>query len=232
MITIQPRAAHAKTNNSGANSFDHRFDSFAAMKNDDLRICFVGDSFVAGTNDPECLGWTGRISALARRRGYNLTPYNLGIRRDTSRDIAKRWLTEVVCRLPDPCRPYVVFSFGVNDTTIENGRRRVEVKQSIECMRSILASAGKRYDVLMIGPPPIADAEQNERTKDLAELMARVAAEEGVPFLPVFERLYGDAVWMSEVNSTDGAHPGVDGYAKLATLIDQWDYWWFKADSK
>ena len=43
---------------------------------------------------PECLGWSGRLSPLARRGEYDLTPYNVGIRRDTSSDIVK----EVVCR--------------------------------------------------------------------------------------------------------------------------------------
>ncbi|WP_205762521.1 hypothetical protein [Magnetospirillum aberrantis] len=34
----------------------------------DMRICFLGDSFFNGTNAPTCLGWTGRVCALARRR--------------------------------------------------------------------------------------------------------------------------------------------------------------------
>ena len=33
-----------------------------------MRICFIGDSFVSGAFDDECLGWVGRISASARRR--------------------------------------------------------------------------------------------------------------------------------------------------------------------
>ncbi|MDY6901411.1 MAG: lipase, partial [Cyanobacteriota bacterium] len=27
----------------------------------EMRICFVGESFINGTGDPECLGWAGRI---------------------------------------------------------------------------------------------------------------------------------------------------------------------------
>jgi lysophospholipase L1-like esterase len=102
------------------------------MKNEDLRICFIGDSFVNGTNDPECLGWTGRVAASAQRKGYNLTSYNLGIRRETSNDIAQRWLHEARLRLPDGCKPFVVFSFGVNDTTLESGKVRIAEAQSVE----------------------------------------------------------------------------------------------------
>lgn len=32
-----------------------------------MRICFIGDSFVNGTGDPECLGWAGRICVTARK---------------------------------------------------------------------------------------------------------------------------------------------------------------------
>ena len=198
------------------------------MNNQDLRICFVGDSFVAGINDPECLGWTGRLSALAHRRGYNLTQYNLGIRRDTSADIAVRWQAEAACRLPDYCKPFVVFSFGVNDTTIETGGTRLEETQSIENTRHMLGAARKRYSVLLIGPPPIADAKQNQRTRRLSQLMGEAAAEEGVPFLPIFDALIEDPVWMAEVGADDGAHPRATGYAKLAAWVDQWPAWWFK----
>jgi lysophospholipase L1-like esterase len=65
------------------------------------RICFVGDSFVNGTGDPECLGWTGRICALACQKGHDVTYYNLGVRRETSTDIATRWRDEVSRRLPE-----------------------------------------------------------------------------------------------------------------------------------
>jgi len=56
-----------------------------------MRICFVGDSFVNGTGDPEYLGWTGIICAVTRSWGYDITYYNLGIRRETSADILARW---------------------------------------------------------------------------------------------------------------------------------------------
>jgi len=89
------------------------------MKNDDLRICFIGDSYVNGISDPEYLGWAGRVSVAARQKGYNLTSYSLGVRRETSSDILKRWHQEVGLRFPSSCKPFVVFSFGANDTTRE-----------------------------------------------------------------------------------------------------------------
>src|SRR5262245_2472195 len=115
------------------------------MKDQDLRICFVGDSYVNGTNDPEYFGWTGRLSIAARRKGNNLTYYNLGVRRETSSDIAKRWQQEVQSRCPSGCMPFVVFSFGVNDTTSENGQTRVPEIQSVVNAREILRMAKQPY---------------------------------------------------------------------------------------
>jgi acyl-CoA thioesterase-1 len=199
------------------------------MQSDDLRLCFVGDSFVNGTNDRNYLGWTGRVSMLARGRGHMLTCYNLGVRRDTSSEIAARWESEAQRRLPNPCTPYVVFSYGVNDTTIEGGIRAVAEDVSVANTRRMLQTANKLgYRVALIGPPPIADGQQNGRTRQLSVAMARVAESEGVPFLAVFDDLVADPVWMAEVAGGDGAHPGAAGYERFATLVDGWDGWWFR----
>jgi len=197
------------------------------MRHEDLRVCFVGDSYVNGTGDPEYLGWVGRVSSAARRKGYNLTSYNLGVRRETSVDIAKRWRQEVQLRLPKTCKPFVVFSFGTNDTTLENGHLRVAESQSVENVYEMLRAAKQLSSVAMIGPPPTANVEQNVRTRRLSSLFAEVAESEGVPFLSVFDHLAEDTIWMKEVTEGDGAHPNAAGYARLAALVEVWSSWWF-----
>ncbi len=198
------------------------------MEIDDLRVCFIGDSFVNGTNDPEYLGWTGRVSIRAWERGYRLTCYDLGVRRDTSHDIAARWQSEAQRRLPNSCAPHVVFSFGVNDTMIEASRTRVSELVSIDNTRQILRTARQcGYRTVLIGPPPIADQQHNERTRQLSLAIGQVAEHERVPFLSIFDALAQDPIWMAEVSAGDGAHPGAAGYAKLAALVDGWECWWF-----
>ncbi|MCA1994463.1 MAG: GDSL-type esterase/lipase family protein [Coleofasciculus sp. S288] len=194
-----------------------------------LRICFVGDSFVNGTGDPECLGWTGRVCAAAHTSGYPLTYYNLGIRRETSADIAQRWREEVSLRLPEDCDRRVVFSFGANDTTWENGQTRVSLSDSIENTSQILKAAKQRFPVLMIGSPPIADFEQNRRIAHLSGEFASVCREIDLPYLDVFTPLQNSDVWMNEVAAFDGAHPQVSGYAELSRLVQNWSAWqsWF-----
>ncbi|MBD1807350.1 lipase [Microcoleus sp. FACHB-SPT15] len=194
-----------------------------------MRMCFVGDSFVNGTCDPEYLGWTGRICREAHKQGHDITYYNLGIRRNTSADIAARWFEEVSRRLPEECEGRIVFSFGVNDTTLEKGKTRIELHHSIENCRKILTTAKQIYPVLMISPLPIADVEQNRRSANLSEQFALVCNQVNVPYLNVFNLLKSSTTWMSEVAENDGAHPGAAGYSELAKYIESWSSWlsWF-----
>ena len=87
----------------------------------DIRICFVGDSFVNGTGDENSLGWAGRLCSEANRI-YQVTYYKLGIRRDTSKELMLRWYNECNIRLPDFVDGRIVISCGViNDAVIEGG---------------------------------------------------------------------------------------------------------------
>src|SRR5690242_7873956 len=117
-----------------------------------MRLCFIGDSFVNGTGDPDCLGWVGRICAAARRRGHDLTVYNLGVRRDTSADIAARWQEEALRRLPAGMDGRLVFSFGANDCMVEAGAPRVAPAQSLANARATLDAARRWRPTRMLGP--------------------------------------------------------------------------------
>jgi lysophospholipase L1-like esterase len=193
----------------------------------DIRVCFVGDSFVNGTGDETALGWTGRVIAAAHAAGNPVTGYNLGIRRDTSRDVQRRWQSECSCRLPDGCDGRIVFSFGVNDTVLENGAPRVPPEESRAHAREILLGA-TRYKVLMLGPPPVDDTVQNERIMRLSHLLAREAWAIGVPYIDLFSPLVRDTGYIGEISANDGSHPGSNGYAQIAELVLGSPAWWFQ----
>jgi lysophospholipase L1-like esterase len=190
-----------------------------------MRICFIGDSFVNGTGDPECLGWTGRICVAAKKSGCHLTYYNLGVRRDTTQDILHRWEAESKCRLPAEDVGKIVFSFGTNDTTVEDGKTRIELQDSIYNTHQILSLAQQIYPVIMVSPLPISDVEQNLITQELSTQMASVCSNLNVPYFDAFTPLQKSTVWMDEVAAGDGAHPGAAGYSELAQLIQNWSPW-------
>ena len=178
----------------------------------EIRICFIGESFVNGTGDPEFLGWTGRVCRNAESKGYAITHYNLGVRAETSRYLKYRWRSEVSYRLSPDYDGRVVFSFGVNDS----------------------GWAGKKqlYPVLMISPPPCGDIDQEKRNQIIANLsqeFALVCKELEVPYLDVFSSLLKSPIWLTEAKANDGAHPKADGYAEFAAIVQNWEGWlnWF-----
>ncbi|MBE9228712.1 lipase [Phormidium sp. LEGE 05292] len=190
-----------------------------------VQICFVGDSFVNGTGDSECLGWTGRICSTAIKQGHDITYYNLGIRRETSTDIAERWFEEVARRLPESCDRRILFSFGVNDTTIENGKPRVELSKTKENTLQILSIAKNLFSILMVSPPPIVEVEQNSRIETLSQELAIICEQLNVPYLDVFTPLQKSEFWLKEVAANDSYHPNAAGYSAYANLVQNWDAW-------
>lgn len=190
-----------------------------------LRVCFVGDSLVLGVGDTDGLGWAGRLAARARREGHDLTAYNLGIRRETSLDVERRWRGEVEPRLPAAHRRAILFSFGTNDCLDEGGRRRVAPEASLAAAERILRAAAAFAPVLMIGPPPAASAEENRRIAALAEGLGGVAVGLGVPWFDLFARLRDEQSWHAELRAGDGYHPAARGYERIAAALDRWAPW-------
>ncbi len=186
-----------------------------------MRICFFGDSFVNGVGDPSALGWTGRVVAAARGRGLDITAYDLGIRRDTSADIAARWRAEADRRLPPDTPARLLFGFGANDACPgPDGGLRVPVAQTLVTAEAILTDAARRAPTLMIGPIPVLDdpaidARIAALSADLAHLCRRLA----VPFVPVFDVVSTCEPWRREAATGDGTHPGAEGYAALAEAL-------------
>ena len=192
----------------------------------DIRICFIGDSFVNGTGDEANLGWAGRLCNDAHAQNIPVTYYNLGIRRNTSKDILLRWEAESSLRLPESCDGRIVISCGVNDTVIENGSLRVLPEESCANVRDILRSA-KKYKVLIVGPPPVAEDEQNERIKVLSQAFAQEAENIRVSYIDLFSPLESDIQYKQEVTNNDGSHPKSGGYTKIANIISSSPNWWF-----
>ncbi len=186
----------------------------------DRRVAFFGDSLVAGVGDPTGMGWVGRVVAASFGLGLPLTAYNLGVRRETSEQVAVRWRCETEPRLLPDTDARVVLSFGANDTTAEDGQLRVSPERSCAALAAILADAADAgLPVLMVGPGPVDDTAQNERIQALSAAFEEACRRSGAVFVSVMEPLLASRVWMKEVAAGDGAHPAADGYETLAQLV-------------
>ena len=204
-----------------------------------MRICFVGDSIINGTLDEDGRGWPGRLVASEIASGHHLTLYNLGVRAETSKDIARRWRAECLRRLPDAHPGAIVLGFGVNDM-VEDPETgvRVPIPDSVAVAEKIISEAAEFRPTLWVGPSPADMARQpfspapgvtyrfdNERTAELSGAYAALADELEVPYLDLFTSLSQSNRWAAALKAGDGVHPGADGYALIAELVGGWRYW-------
>lgn len=190
-----------------------------------MRICFLGDSFVSGAYDTECLGWAGRICAAARARGHDVSPYNLGIRGESSAQLAERWHNEALLRHNALQEVRLVFEFGMNDVREINGKPQLEESQSLAAARSLLAKALQWKPTLMVGPPPVNDEPRNARVKSVSAKFAELCRELAVPYFDSYTALCDTGVWLRDIKEVDGTHPTAVGYAEWARLIGNWPSW-------
>jgi lysophospholipase L1-like esterase/GNAT superfamily N-acetyltransferase len=192
-----------------------------------MRICFFGDSFVNGTGDDDGLGWVGRVVSRARRGGRDLTAYNLGIRGNTSADVAARWEAEAKLRLLPEHDGRLVFSFGANDCASKvDGGPRVARAVSLAHAEAILEAAHRWLPTLMVGPSIIAgDQEANARIAALSADYANLCERIGVPYLEICRVLAASPTWLREALAGDGAHPNREGYSIVADAVSGWSSW-------
>ncbi|MFE6922263.1 GDSL-type esterase/lipase family protein [Nocardia sp. NPDC057663] len=195
--------------------------------NENLRIFFLGDSFVQGIGDPEYRGWAGRVLA---ETGTGMTAFNLGVRRNTSDDVLRRCWTEIETRIAPDADHRLVLSFGSNDAVEQDGVVRVDPDRCLANLATILDGARHRAIApLIVGPPPVVDAGETHlrRTTTLAERMAALCRTHDVPFIATTTTLAEDPTWRAEALAGDGAHPGSGGYRRLAdiVLVGGWHEW-------
>jgi acyl-CoA thioesterase I len=113
-----------------------------------------------------------------------------------------------------------VFSFGVNDTLIEDGRMRVSEADSVANLAAMLERAAERgWAALVVAPPPNVDDEHNARIETLDARFTEVCAAQGVSYVRVHQPLRQNAAWMRACGEADGYHPGAAGYDEFAALI-------------
>jgi acyl-CoA thioesterase-1 len=186
----------------------------------DRRVLVFGDSFVAGVGDPDCRGWVGRVGAASRAAGIALTVHPLGIRSQTSVEVAARWVAEARPRCGEGIDARVAFSFGANDTTLRDGRERVEAGVSEATLARVLAEAAAlALPAFVVGPPPVGEPEQDARVAALTQRFAAVCRAADVPFVAVEAALRANRAWTAEAAASDGTHPAAGGYAALSELV-------------
>jgi lysophospholipase L1-like esterase len=114
----------------------------------------------------------------------------------------------------------VVLGLGVNDTTEEGGRVRVEPGRAVDNLGQIIDVArAVGLDVFVVGPPPAGEPAQDGRVCALSARFAQLASDRDVPFVETFASLDDGSAWRREAGAGDSSHPAAAGYAALAEIV-------------
>lgn len=180
---------------------------------------FFGDSVTLGVNDAPAGGWVARLAGKAAEKGLNVPPdtfYNMGVRKNSSRDILARWESECKARSMEGCPATLVFCFGTVDMAAPHAVPNVPVGESAANAREILMKAREYGSVVLVSAPPVKDEEHRQRIEALCTAYASIAKAADVPFVDIFHPLM-ELGYVDDL--ADGVHPGSRGNAMIAELL-------------
>lgn len=81
--------------------------------------------------------------------------------------------------------------------------------------------------MIVVGPPPVYDDEQNKRIETLSMGFETESTLLNIPYIETFSHLISDQRYREEIGRSDGAHPQNYGYEKLAEIVGNSGSWWF-----
>ena len=181
---------------------------------------FFGDSLTLGVNDPDHLGWVGRLCTGAKLPVPPTTVYNLGARKHSSHNILKRWKTEVTARRLPESDVRLLFCFGTVDMVGADHATVLPAPLSLQNFSTLLREVADHHEVRrvrVLSPFPVAHEEHCRRIRHIGSAYAELAQGQGVEYVDIFPALAADPVYMGDL--ADGVHPGAAGCARVSSAL-------------
>jgi len=184
-----------------------------------LRVCVVGDALVAGVGDPKALGWVGRVVARTPHETA-ISVFPLGVPGETTADLAARWWEESRRRFggggsDDLAGCRLVLGLGHGDTV-----QNLSLPRSRLNLANVLDDAHSRgLPAFVVGPPPAAHHEDNQRIHELSTTFGDVCRRRDVIYVDTFSPLVTHEDWLTDLAAGDGVHPRQAGYGLIAWLV-------------
>jgi len=180
-------------------------------------ICVFGASSTWGAGDYDKGGWVNRLRLYIDKRtkegGDYIELYNLGISGNTTRDILKRFESEMKARNPD----LIILSIGDNDSALVPLE---EFGKNIDKIVKLAKKQGK-HDIVFIGTKPVNEklttpvkwdtslSYTNEKLREYNKKNREIAEKHNILFLDL------SGVIDPEEDLADGLHPNSKGHEKL-----------------
>ncbi|HSX18479.1 MAG TPA: GDSL-type esterase/lipase family protein [Candidatus Saccharimonadales bacterium] len=201
-----------------------------------MRVLVFGDSITQGFWDTEG-GWVARLRKYYDTRQIEdlrnreePTIFNLGISGGTSETILARFDNETKAR-KNREGMVIIVSTGLNDSYREGPDRYKSTPESYRHNLVLLASKAKTYSnkILFVGLVTGDETQTmpvfwrdiyyaNERIEEFENIMQKVASENGVSFVPVFQE-FKKHLDAGEDLLADGLHPNNEGHELIFQLV-------------
>jgi lysophospholipase L1-like esterase len=201
-----------------------------------MRVLVFGDSISQGFWDTEG-GWVARLRKyydarqLEDLRSRNEpTLFNLGISGGTSSTILDRFDNETQARRNDE-EIVIVISTGLNDSYREGSNNYRSTPEEYGQNLQELAAKAKAYSnkILFVGLVASDESKTtpvfwrdiyylNERIKVFEDIMQKVAVENNLSFVPVFEEFKKRTEAGTNLLA-DGLHPNNEGHELISQLV-------------
>ncbi len=190
----------------------------------EIRICVIGDAFVAGVGDPKALGWVGRVAARTPQDEVSLSLFTLGVPGETTADLGSRWWEEASRRYGTDavdCRLVIGLGHADIDSGLSIPRSRLNLANVLDDAHS------RRLAAFVVGPPPTVDSERNRRIEELSDTFSDVCRRRDVPFVDTFGPLLTHEDWLTDLAVGNGTYPRQAGYGLIAWLVlhGGWHEW-------
>lgn len=205
-----------------------------------MRVLVFGDSITQGYWAIEH-GWVDRIRMFYDTRQFEdldgrdePTIFNLGISVNNSSDVVARIEAEISARQRPhhTQKPIVIVQIGVNDSSTGSGQPSVglikeEYRKNLEQIAYIAKALSVR--LIFVGSSCCDDSEtnpvswgdyyyKNQDIKSYEDIMAQVAADQRVDFVPVFDKFKQQVDAGGDLLS-DGLHPNEAGHKLMYEII-------------
>ncbi len=189
-----------------------------------INICIFGDSITWGAYLPFRIGWVNQIRDILERKNSQIAVYDLGIDRNTSKDLLTRFDTEASARKPD----VVVFAIGINDSLYRNNPNNRETGESdFKLNLEKLVDKAKTFTdkVVFVGLVKGDDSKTTPLLRSTSgkfydkqsaykynEIIKTVAQENNLGFVDILSKL-------DDTDFDDGLHPNVKGHSKISDEV-------------
>jgi lysophospholipase L1-like esterase len=203
-----------------------------------MYLFLFGDSITYGASDPEG-GWAWKLKQRYDRKAwatdfkFDVTTHPLGVSGHKSADVIDRFEAEIAARRSHADEEaMVLFAIGVNDAQVNVSDDSPTVSdrqfaESIDVLISRTRTLGGRPVFLGLTPgdqskldpvpwhPEIAY--RSARTNQLNDALAAKCEQEGLTFIPLYERYQELADWKGTM--PDGLHPGTVGHDFILKVV-------------